>query len=481
MDHDQLKVILKNAPSIKLLRSDNAPLIISFLDLEFKQKQQLTIPLTFLSERLDDYLELLRDGRPGLYPSDPEKYLNEWCDAGWLRKYFLDDDDPVFELTPDTEKTLGWVQLLQAQNHQFIGTESRFLRIFDLLKEIDNRSTIDVEVRLAQLETQKAEIQAEINHITTTGEVEAFTQTQLKERFNEANEESRRLISDFRGIEQNFRDITRQIQERQLMAGTRKGKLVEYVLDADDELKESDQGRSFYAFWEFLMSPQRQDNLRDLLETVYNLPELQEVTTQAPVLRRIKTSLIQAGEKIVQSNHRLAEQLRRMLDERQLAESRRVQALMTDIKQLALVNIDQPPTERGWITLDGNPAINLSMERPLWKPTEIPHFDQSDLQLGDDETLSIDNPDLLYNPFYVDRATLKQQINRILLRQPQVTLAELTGHYPLEKGLSELVTYFALASQEAKHTIDESAIEEIIIPVDEGEVRLTVPRVMFRR
>ena len=49
--------------------------------------------------------------------------------------------------------------------------------------------------RLAQLEKEKAEIQAEIDAIKATGQLEHYSETQIKERFFEANDVARRLLA----------------------------------------------------------------------------------------------------------------------------------------------------------------------------------------------------------------------------------------------------------------------------------------------
>ncbi len=100
-----------------------------------------------LETNLGDYLDCLREVHPRL----PKDYLNEWCDDQLLRKIFDSSDDPLFTLTSATEKAIAWLEELQ-KREDFIGTESRFLQIFDLLKEIQDRSTTDVEIRIAQLE-----------------------------------------------------------------------------------------------------------------------------------------------------------------------------------------------------------------------------------------------------------------------------------------------------------------------------------------
>ena len=230
------------------------------------------------------------------YPRTAQAYLKSWCDDehGYLRTYYRgSSDEQVVELTPDTERTLSWV----AELHQraFIGTESRFLQIFSLLEDIVHNSSEDVEARLALLERQRDALQGEIESIRATGEITRYNTTQLKERFLHACDVARQLLRDFAAVEQNFRAIARSVQEAQLRHDARKGALVGFVLDADDELKASDQGRSFYAFWEFLMSPTKQDELRSLLDAVYRLEDMRDISDSHPLLRQITRHLIDAG------------------------------------------------------------------------------------------------------------------------------------------------------------------------------------------
>lgn len=162
-----------------------------------------------------------------------------------------------------------------------------------------------------------------------------------------------------------FRAIARNVQEQQLRPEARKDTLVGYVLDADAELRTSDQGRSFYAFWEFLTVPARQDELYMLLDQVYNLPALNDLAPDHPLLRRLSRALLEAGEKIVLSNYRLAEQLRRLLDDRALAESRRVRELVDAVKRQAARLIDTPSPDDIMLQLEGLPDVCMPLEKLL--------------------------------------------------------------------------------------------------------------------
>jgi hypothetical protein len=87
-------------------------------------------------------------------------------------------------------------------------------------------------VRLAQLEKEKEQLQAQIDAIQATGQIAQYSQTQIKERFFAANDVARRLLGDFREVEENFRVIARQVQEQQLALEARKGQIVQHVLEA---------------------------------------------------------------------------------------------------------------------------------------------------------------------------------------------------------------------------------------------------------
>ena len=481
VDYARLQYELRSAPSLRLLQKETAPLIVSFLYQQFKRANRIIIPAAELTDQLELLLEELNAGERGLYPRPAHAYLKQWCDEDHrlLRQYYAPgSDDPVFELTPDAEQAISWIEDLQKV--EFVGTESRFLRIFELLEEIVGRGSQNAQVRLSQLEAQKAAIEREIASISATGAVEQLSKTQLKERFLEANDTTRRLLADFRAVEQNFRSIAADVQRAQLEQGTQKGAVVGHVLDADAALKESDQGRSFYAFWEFLRSPARQDALRDLLLAVYALPNLGDMRDEYGLLRRLKSNLLDASEKIILSNHRLADQLRRMLDERNLAEGRRVRELIGAIKQAAARVIPAPRADDAFLELEGEPDVSMPMEKPLWEPSAPPSFAGHSVALADD---SPDAADLsrLYSQFYIDEERLRQRVAAMLETRNQVTLAEVAAHYPITQGLAEVIGYVQLAAHSAGQ-IDGERTELLRIwhhGDDERTAELSIPLVTF--
>ncbi len=487
MDEERLAWDLQHAPSIRLLKADNAALIIGFLYQQFKQAQRVSVPLSELVEQLEGYLEQVNEVAPRRYAGSAQKYIAEWADDDhrFVRiSVHGQSDVPAVELTADTERAIGWLEDMQAR--EFVGTESRFLLIIQLLRDIVQQSTSDPAERLALLEQQRAELDAQIEQLRMTGQVDQlYTPTQVRERFFEASQLARQLLRDFRLVEERFREIARSIQAGQLQPGMRKGSLVEFVLDADEELKASDQGRSFYSFWEFLMSPSQGDEFKRLLEELTHLDQLHSALNEDRLLPQLPGYLVTAGEKIVYSNARLAEQLRRLLDEQALAENRRVQELIQEIKQQMLLPARREHEQEIWLELEGPPQTQLIMERELWEPTKMRTFTEQPLEVRAEDLQAFDFA-RLYRQFAVDELLLRRRIDSLLEKKPQVRLSEVLATYPAEKGLAEVLTYCSLAARDPRHQIDAALRETISLPALNTEpylqTRLLIlPHIVYRR
>jgi hypothetical protein len=75
--------------------------------------------------------------------------------------------------------------------------------------------------------------------------VTKYQPAQIRERCGTAVSLLRQLQSDFRAVEESFREITLQVQQRQVEGQDTRGGILEFALDAGDVLKQEDQGVSF--------------------------------------------------------------------------------------------------------------------------------------------------------------------------------------------------------------------------------------------
>ncbi len=479
LDFDYLQRLRHSHPAWTLLRAENAPMIIGFLQRTFIVPNLRSIAEQPLAAQLDDWLHYLRQELDeAAFPREAMAYLNEWADDRhrWLRKYYpAAGDEPHFDLTPAAEQALHWLSSLEQR--QFIGAESRLKQVFDLLHEIDQGSETDPEARIRDLERRRNAIDSEIAEIRA-GRLDLMATTALRERFLQMTDTARTLLADFRQVEQNFRQLDREVRERIATWEGSKGELLEEVFGDHDAIRDSDQGRSFHAFWEFLMSPARQEELTDLLERILSLKPVAELAPD-PRLVRIHYDWLSAGEVAQRTVARLSEQLRRYLDDQGWLENRRIMDILHNIERHALALRDNAPQEVVMALDEPTPRLELPMERPLFRPPVKPRITAERLASGDDREIAAE---ALFDQHHVDKERLRARVRRALQTRDQITLDELLANEPLQKGLAELVAWLAIATEGRHGLLDEAHPQELVWQDDQGRWRRArLPRVIFTR
>jgi len=478
MDFQTLDALRKRHPAWRLLLADSAAFVASFLHRSFVEPNVRTIAWQELVAKLDDYLFHLRE-RLGedAFPRAAGEYLDEWAadERGWLRKYYPpDSDEPHFDLTPATEKALAWLAGLRQR--QFVGTESRLITVFELLRQIVQGTEVDPKARIAELEKRQAEIAAELARVRE-GRVDLMDAAQVRDRFAQMADTASALLTDFRELEQSFRSLDRVVREKIATWDGNKGALLDEIFGERDAISDSDQGRSFRAFWDFLMSPARQEELSSLLESVFALAAVQKLEPNARLLR-VHYDWLEAGEVAQRTVARLSDQLRRYLDDKVWLENRQIMQTIRAIEQGALATRALPPPGP-FIELDEpGPTIDLPTERPLFSPPWKPTIADQVLVAGEGDIPT----DVLYEQVYVDKTELAAHIRRALQTRPQISLAELVDSRPLERGLAEIVAYLSLAADDSHALIDDEHKQTISWTDATGcQRQATVPLVVYSR
>ncbi|MEY5014429.1 MAG: hypothetical protein RIS92_787 [Verrucomicrobiota bacterium] len=483
LTYDTLHVLRKEHPGWRLLCSEYAPLILSFLHRSFILPNVRTLPEPDLAEALEDDLFGLRERfGQSAFPRSARDYLNEWAapEKGWLRKFYLrGTDEPHFDLVPATERVITW--LAQLNSRSFVGTESRLLTLFDLLRQMGSGSQTDPHERLADLHRRRDALDEEIRR-TQDGHITLLDDTALRDRFQQFTYMARDLLSDFREVEHNFRLLDRSVRERIALWEGGKANLLEEILGRREAIDESDQGRSFRGFWEFLMSHQRQQELTTLLDTILDHPAIR-ATMPEPRLRRVHYDWLQAGDHTQRTVADLSKQLRRFLDDQAWIENRRIMDLLRGIETKALAVRHDPPSTPTFFDINGcAPEIQLPFERTLFAPTFRPTLEGTVVAASES---SID-ASLLFAVRVVDKVALATHIRQSLHTNPQVTLFELIQNRPLEHGLAEVIAYLELASNLFTSTVDESCNEILEWQTHSNDPTtlrrsVRIPRIIFVR
>ncbi|MEO6933412.1 MAG: DUF3375 family protein, partial [Chitinophagaceae bacterium] len=331
--------------------------------------------------------------------------------------------------------------------------------------------------RIQQLQDERDKLDREIAQIKQ-GNFVLPSQTQLKENYFLAEETARRLLSDFRQVEENFRELDTQTRQTIIKSQLSKADLLDNVFKQQDYLWNTDQGKSFKAFWEFLMSEQMQEELDTLLNKLDTIPAIREIKREQ-VVDRIKTNLVDAGDKVNRSNDGLIEQLRKFVEQKNLQESRHILRSIETIEGLLMDHKETLDMQASWMEIDGLFKPVLTMERPLFNPPLKISFEKADVEAG----LAVADTNVLFEQFYVDIEVLKQNVRMMLRNKTQVSLSDVLVQYQPTKGVAEILGYIQIATAEEKHYVDRNEKEELLVENrDSGkQFRLQTPVIVFNR
>jgi hypothetical protein len=272
------------------------------------------------------------------------------------------------------------------------------------------------------------------------------------------------------------------VRERIALWEGGKAALLDEIMGRKDAIDDSDQGRSFRAFWDFLMSDSRQQELTSLLDTILEHPAV-AATEPDPRLRRVHYDWLQAGDHTQRTVADLSKQLRRFLDDQAWLENRRIMDLLRGIEAKSLA-VRESATDRSRV--HGNARDIRHHRAALRAPAVLaalqalagfrhPHG----IRRGIDASA-------LFAVRLVDKAALASHIRHSLRDASQVTLRQLVQSRPPEHGLAEIIAYLELAHTSFTITVDESAedvLEWSCITEDGSSIQKSarLPRVIFVR
>jgi len=481
MDLEKLRTLFSHSPALRLLKADNAPFILDFLHHQFRAGQRIAIPHDQLRADLIGYQDSLAGHHPDKRSRPADQYLTEWCkeDVRILTRRVkgvgVGSETITYELTAPTETVLRFVEEnLEREADAFVGTESRMRRIVETLREIVLQSSDDPERHIAELERERDSLDERIRHIRETGDVRRYHDAQIRERFLDLVDQLRRILGDFRAVEDSFRMITREVQQRDANEeGEPRGSLIGYALDAEDELRQSDQGISFVGFQREILVPERQEQIRRLIAEVRDLELVADQQKGLEALRRMMPSLTAEADQVMETMRRLSTSIRRFLDSREAGDRRRISRFIGEIRTLARRCADDPP-DGFYVELDDRVEIGTMAAREFWSsPPRIEAVVLSEGESDEEERESAFSDFAQMRRLNWQR--MRESIERLTRREMSVSLPRLLEEHPAESGAVEVLGYLQIAKDDG-HLVIEEDTDEIIV----GDRLLRLPRVVFQ-
>lgn len=488
MNREDISSLLATSPALQMLKLRNK-WVLPFLFAVYKedknagaviQEERLMSLLkeTLINQQTD--LEELEEAKINFGEDEDtqcRKYILSWVQKRILQDFPDAEGNIQYQLSAHTEKVFQW--MLTLQQRQFVGTESRFKLLFNSLRDMVENTEDDRLKKLEILKDKKAEIEKEIKALELGVQVMRYNDEQVQERLELFTRLCYDLISDFREVEDNFKQIHRVIVEQHTKAENNKGAILGIAFEAYDTLRNSQQGKSFYSFWDFLSSRVGQDNWKKLTDELIALLESREISADINFLREAKFLLMQQGRIVYDANDRMADKLSRIITEKEIARHRRLRQQINSIKDLAFTLMDEDDVPCG-ISTDLPVEIKMVMDRKLQSQQKKAVSVLKQPVDAETSVLDLERLAGLLNTSFVDRKKLWQNVEKVLAKKQTATLKEIVDEIPLENGLAEVVGYFGFLKDKSTKVQVLNTVELIALNNEQTKF-VEVPFLLFSK
>jgi hypothetical protein len=369
LTYQELSRFADTSAAITLLRGDDYVEDIAFLNQTFRGEGNVVVAESELRTLLARWLDVTFDAEPDKRPNwEPGVRIGYYVKQGFLRKREpADHSEPVYELTSDVDRVLGWVE--DQRRREFVGTEYGLQAIMRDLREVAARASGDVEKRIANLKTQRTEIQREIDLLSEHPEkAQESNGRYIVETVQRLERASQHLVGDFSDLRERFTDLARDVAREQGSGSFRRGDILRLALDGEDALRHTPMGESFYGFWRLIASSER-DEFVAMVRAVYATPGMPQDIKDRRVLLGLLDRLREQGQVVLDANRQLTRHVRRALDREEI-ETRRLMASRVHDLQLLLLGHQAEIGEVEGITVDERVHLGLAIDRPLYDPPE---------------------------------------------------------------------------------------------------------------
>ncbi|BBI50049.1 hypothetical protein HORIV_24700 [Vreelandella olivaria] len=459
----------KQHPAWLLLASPRAPLVLGCLTSLFEFSEDGIAEadaLEALSQMLGRYAE------QDEYAIDPD---NTRLQAGrelrqWIRRGLVTERGQRLYATDALSAAIQFIDSLD--NRIMTSTASRLSVV---QREIENLEVglnpnpesrkASIRRKIQQLESELAD--AEAGHVPVLAEAEAVER--IREVFNLATG----LRADFRRVEDSWREADRQLRQSIMSEKYHRGDIVDRLLDGQEALLDTPEGRVFDSFLQQLRQTAALDMMRQQLRTILIHPAAEKALNrlQRQDLKLLRMRLILESQAVLQARARSEKDVKGFIKTGLAAEHHRVGQLLNDIFNTAQ-DLDWQRQKVRRSEVASLPPLgfalgNLSVvERLRFKTLENEQEEalnlaQQESDLSDIEAEFWDSLDGL------DRDALVQETLALLAAEGRpFTLAELAERLPPSHDLETLALWLGMA-REAGIEIAGQETQELVLTDEE--------------
>lgn len=465
---------LRDETAWKLLAADHAPIALAILAAHLSEKER-RLPSSILHERIGRELEQLRMHGEDL-PKSAQYYISQWLTAGFLeRSYQPQASEEVYELSAAAIQAIRFIHGLREK--RTVATESRLSMVIQQLGQLAEATEPDPESRVQSLLKEQERIDAEIRAIRA-GKFERLADDRALERARELIVLADELANDFTQVRTRFQELNRQLRESIVENEGSRGDVLESLFAGIDVIAESEEGRTFKAFWRLLTDPEQSMELEVSLDKVLSREfAMQLERHERRFFSHLTRVLLERGEHVHEVLQHFARGLKQFVQSREYQEQRRINKLLKQAQRMALdiKNEVSPIKEIGHTLTLTSSRINSVWQLHLHDPS----LDEVDAKISraDDAEISLESISDLVAQSEIDFRGLKNNIRSLLERNTQVSIGQILERYPAEQGLGSVIGYVAIGSSHGIVTPEKESVTWY--GRDRRQRHATIPRIFF--
>lgn len=446
----------KQHPAWVLLATHRSPLVLSCLKTLFEKSHDGIVLETaiqslsvMLSEHASHYQYEIHQDTPSLQAS---KELRVWI----KRRLIVEREGRIFA-TDALESAITFVETLD--NRIMTSTASRLSTVQREIENLETQLNPNAANRISTLRRRITELERELQEVES-GRIEVLGSYQAVEYIRDVFNLASSLRADFRRVEDSWREADRALRQSIIGEQYHRGDIVERLLNDQDALLKTPEGRVFDSFQEQLRQSAELTAMSQRLRVILRHPAASDAlnSQQRYDLRWLVKRLVEESKTVLQARARSERDVRGFMKTGLAAEHHRVGQLLNDCLNLAL-------------KLDWQRAVVRKKEVPLpvvgVPVTGIPLIERLRFKAPDEEAqqmldLSNQSTDLTHidDDFWaalhgLDRMALFNQTLQVLTEENRpIGFAELARLLPPVHDLETFAVWIGMAREAGIDVID---------------------------
>ena len=436
-------------PAWRLLAARRAPSVLTSLQALFEQHKgsvDFEEAVVMLGEVLrvqeaSDDLEVEDSDYQGV----ARKELRQW-----IKLKLIVERQGQLIATDALQKAFAFVDGLSSK--LMSSTASRLSTVQREIENLETSLNPDLGSRISHLEQKIEDLERELSAVRE-GNFDVLTGRDAIERIRDVYHLATSLRSDFRRVEDSYREADQRLRQSIISDQQHRGEVVDRLLDSHDELLETPEGRVFHGFHQQLSRLVELDEMSARLATILGHPDCEAALDrqQQVELRWLSARLVDESEAVIRARSRSEKDVKGFIKTGLAAEHLRSGQLLQQITQVALeldwTNVAlrraASPLSPIAIPCAGIPAI----ERLRFKVIDCESGEALDLSLRkggledmeDDFWAAFDSLDR--------KALFGETVGLLESHVEGLTIADLASHFSPRHDLEAIALWLSLAME----------------------------------